>query len=59
MLIDTDVLIWYMRGYEKAYQVVENSNNFFISLITFMELVQGLRNKKAMIPIFSWIYKYQ
>lgn len=46
MLIDTDVLIWYMRGNEKAYQVVENSNNFFISVVTYMELVQGLRNKK-------------
>lgn len=28
MVIDTDVLIWYMRGNEKAYQLIENSNNF-------------------------------
>ena len=48
MLIDTDVLIWYMRGNEKAYQVVENSNNFFISVVTYMALVQGLRNKKEL-----------
>ena len=48
MLIDTDVLIWYMRGNEKAYQVIENSNNFFISVVTYMELVQGLRNKKEL-----------
>jgi predicted nucleic acid-binding protein len=48
MLIDTDVLIWYMRGNEKAYQFVENSNNFFISVVTYMELVQGLRNKKEL-----------
>jgi len=48
MVIDTDVLIWYMRGNEKAYQLVENSNNFFISVITYMELVQGLRNKKEL-----------
>jgi hypothetical protein len=48
MLIDTDVLIWYMRGNERAYQVVENSNNFFISVVTYMELVQGLRNKKEL-----------
>jgi len=34
MLIDTDVLIWYMRGNKKAYQLVENSNNFFISVVT-------------------------
>ena len=48
MLIDTDILIWYMRGNEKAYQVVENLENFFISVVTYMELVQGLRNKKEL-----------
>jgi len=48
MVIDTDVLIWYMRGNEKAYQLIESSNNFFISVITYMELVQGLRNKKEL-----------
>lgn len=48
MVIDTDVLIWYMRGNEKAYQVIENSDNFFISVVTYMELVQGLRNKKEL-----------
>jgi hypothetical protein len=48
MLIDTDILIWYMRGNEKAYQIIENSNNFFISVVTYMELVQGLRNKKEL-----------
>ena len=51
MLIDTDVLIWYMRGNENAYQVVENSNNFFISVVTYMEIVQGLRNKKELIHL--------
>ncbi|MBW1729156.1 MAG: type II toxin-antitoxin system VapC family toxin [Deltaproteobacteria bacterium] len=45
MLIDTDVLIWYMKGNEKAYNAIENSENFFISVVTFMELVQGMRNK--------------
>ncbi len=58
MLIDTDVLIWYMRGNEKAYQIVENSNNFFISVVTYMELVQGLRNKKELnqlrIALHGW-----
>ena len=48
MLIDTDVLIWYMRGNENAYQVVENSNIFSISVVTYMELVQGLRNKREL-----------
>ena len=46
MLVDTDVLIWYLKGNENAYQVIENSSNFFISVVTYMELVQGMRNKK-------------
>ncbi len=48
MLIDTDVLIWYLKGNENAYQVIENSSNFFISVMTYMELVQGMRNKKEL-----------
>lgn len=48
MIIDTDVLIWYLRGNEKAYKVIENLNNFSISVITYMELVQGMRNKKEL-----------
>ncbi|PXF57182.1 MAG: VapC toxin family PIN domain ribonuclease [Deltaproteobacteria bacterium] len=48
MLVDTDVLIWYLKGNENAYQVIENSSNFFISVVTYMELVQGMRNKKEL-----------
>lgn len=48
MVIDTDVLIWYMKGNEKAYEVIENSKNFSISVVTYMELVQGMRNKNEL-----------
>lgn len=48
MLVDTDVLIWYLKGNKNAYQVIENSSNFFISVVTYMELVQGMRNKKEL-----------
>ncbi len=48
MIIDTDVIIWYMRGNEKAYKAIENSKNFFISVVTYMELVQGMRNKNEL-----------
>lgn len=51
MLIDTDVLIWYMRGNEKAYKKIEKENNFFISVVTYMELVQGMRNKTELISL--------
>lgn len=48
MIIDTDVLIWYMKGNEKAYKAVEDSANFNISVVTYMELVQGMRNKNEL-----------
>lgn len=48
MIIDTDVLIWYMRGNEKAYELVESLPSFHISVITYMELVQGMRNNNEL-----------
>jgi predicted nucleic acid-binding protein len=45
MMVDTDVLIWYMRGNGRAYDLIENLDAFEISVITYMELVQGMRNK--------------
>lgn len=48
LLIDTDVLIWYMKGNEKAYKSIENNINFQISVVTYVELVQGMRNKEEL-----------
>ncbi len=48
MLIDTDVLIWYLRGSKKAYNIIEGENSFFLSVVTYIELVQGMRNKKEL-----------
>ncbi|MBN2011807.1 type II toxin-antitoxin system VapC family toxin [candidate division KSB1 bacterium] len=45
MLFDTDVFIWYLRGNENAFETVESQNGFFISVVTYIELVQGMRNK--------------
>ncbi len=48
ILVDTDVLIWYLRGNEKAYKTIEHLESFTISVVTYMELVQGMRNKKEL-----------
>lgn len=48
MIIDTDVLIWYMKGSEKAYKAIQMASNFFISVVTYMELVQGMRTNKEL-----------
>jgi hypothetical protein len=48
LIVDTDVLIWYLRGNEKAFKTIENLESFSISVVTYMELVQGMRNKKEL-----------
>ena len=48
MLVDTDVIIWYMNGNMKALNILEKHNGFSISVITYMELVQGMRNKNEL-----------
>lgn len=48
MLIDTDILIWYMRGNKNAYMFIENLKGFFVSVVTYIELVQGMRNKNEL-----------
>ena len=48
MLIDTDVLIWYLRGNENARRVINSVIPFKISVISYVELVQGVDNKKEL-----------
>jgi len=48
VLIDSDVLIWYMRGNEKSKRIVAKAIPFKISVVSYMELVQGMRNKKEL-----------
>lgn len=51
MIIDTDVLIWYMRGNLKVLETIEALNGFFTSVVTYIELVQGMRNKNELLQL--------
>ena len=51
MLFDTDVLIWALRGSMKAAQEINNDANRFISAVSYMELMQGARNKQEQTQI--------
>ncbi len=46
-LVDTDVFIWYLRGNQNAKKLF-HSIDFCISSITYMELIQGMRNKQEL-----------
>jgi len=58
MIIDTDVIIWYLKGNERARRVIEDAHGFDISVVTYMELVQGMRNKQELAALrramFAW-----
>ncbi len=49
MLVDTDILIWYLKGNENARRVIENLSQFSISSVTYIELVEGMRNKQELL----------
>ena len=48
MLVDTDVLIWAFRGNDKAADYLDRHPGFSISIVTYMELIQGARNRIEM-----------
>ncbi|MEY2876572.1 MAG: hypothetical protein RLZZ373_3943 [Pseudomonadota bacterium] len=49
MLIDTDVLIWHLRGHPSALQTLDAlPEPPMLSAVTYLELLQGLRNKAEM-----------
>ena len=48
VLVDTDVLIWYLRGNKEAYRLIHDLPHMCISSVTYMELVQGMRNKEEL-----------
>jgi len=48
MLIDTDVLIWLTRGHAGAAARLQALMPWRISVVTYMELVQGCRNNQEL-----------
>ena len=48
MIVDTDVLIWFLRGNQAATDFILEAMPFSISIVTYMELVQGMRDKREL-----------
>lgn len=51
MLVDTDVLIWHLRGYPKATQRLDQLPKLILSVITYLELVQGMRDRRELLAL--------
>jgi predicted nucleic acid-binding protein len=46
VIFDTDVLIWFLRGNKKAADVLDAAEERYLSVQSYIELIQGVRNVK-------------
>jgi predicted nucleic acid-binding protein len=58
MLFDTDVLIFVQHGNDKAAKIIENSDKHYISMQTYMELLQDAQNKRQHILIAGFLKEF-
>lgn len=59
MIIDSDVLIFSFRGNANAIHILDTTQNKEISIITYMELLQGMKNKNELNKFIKYLDKYQ
>lgn len=57
VIFDTDVLIWYFRGYPAAQALIQSleQNRRWISSLSLMELLQGCRNKEESLNVQAFV----
>jgi predicted nucleic acid-binding protein len=59
MIFDTDILIWVQRGNMKAAKLIEKHTERYLSVQTYMELLQGARNKSHHKTVKDFIHDFQ
>jgi predicted nucleic acid-binding protein len=55
VIFDTDVLIWALRGGAKAGRAIDRAETRAVSMISYMELIQGARDKREVKLIKSFL----
>ena len=51
MLVDTDVLIWHLRGYAQATRRLDQLDSLTLSAVSYMEVLQGMRDKTELAAV--------
>lgn len=55
MLFDTDVMIWVLCGHAKAARAIDVQQDRSMSIVTYMELVQGARSRQELRQIKGFL----
>ncbi len=59
MLVDTDVLIWHLRGYPQATRRLDQLPALTISAVSYLEVLQGMRNKAEFLAVQKMLLRRQ
>lgn len=51
MLVDTDVLIWHLRGHPQAARRLDQLGPLTLSAVSYLEVLQGMRNKAELLAV--------
>ena len=57
MLVDTDVLIWHLRGYAQATRRLDELGALTLSAVSYLEVLQGMRNKAELVAVKKMLGK--
>jgi predicted nucleic acid-binding protein len=58
VLFDTDILVWIQKGNRRAAALVDREEEHYISVLTYMELLQGAREKRQHEHILDFLSEY-
>lgn len=58
MMYDTDVLIWFTRGNERAAKAFEKDTEKCLSIQSYMELLQGAKDRAEQKLLKDFIHTY-
>ena len=59
MLYDTDIIIWIQKGNLKAAKLIDGDSDRYLSIISYMELLQNAINKQQQSLIKNYLQQME
>ena len=59
MLFDSDVIVWLLRENDAAATLVDRTEDLAISIITYMEILRGVRDRRDMRTTKDMLAEYE